>query len=176
MSLFADVILPLPLYSTYTYSIPEEWEQNVAIGCRVLVQFGRRKFYTGIVNAIHRNKPEGYDIKPIVSILDEMPVVRHPQMKLWDWISSYYLCSPGEVFKAAMPTGLKPESETYISLNSDSDIADIEDITEAQATIINYLSAEKRLTIGELQNNTGYKNIIAIINPLLNRGIIEIAE
>ncbi len=146
MSKFAEVILPLPLYSSFTYSVPEEEAQKIKIGSRVLVQFGKRKFYTGIVTALHNEAPVGYEVKPISCLLDESPIVRYPQMKLWDWIASYYLCAPGEVFKAAIPTGLKPESETFISLREDFDIEDTEGITESQAIIINTLSSQKRMS------------------------------
>ncbi len=176
MSKFAEVILPLPLYSSFTYSVPEEEAQKIKIGSRVLVQFGKRKFYTGIVTALHNEAPVGYEVKPISCLLDESPIVRYPQMKLWDWIASYYLCAPGEVFKAAIPTGLKPESETFISLREDFDIEDTEGITESQAIIINTLSSQKRMSLAEIEQATKIKNAIAVINPLLNAGIIEIAE
>ena len=117
---YAQVILPLPLFSFFTYSIPEELEGSVNVGSRVLVQFGRKKFYTGLVVSLSNEPPGNYEIKPIMALLDEAPVVRYPQLKLWEWISDYYLCSQGDVFKAAVPTGLKPESETFVSLNPDS--------------------------------------------------------
>ena len=119
--MFAEVILPLPLYSSFTYLIPPEMEENISIGSRVLVQFGRKKFYTGIVSLIHNEKRD-YEIKPITEILDPTPVLRYPQLNLWRWISEYYLCSEGEVMKAAIPTGLKPESETFVALNDDFDM------------------------------------------------------
>ena len=117
--LYAQVILPLPLYSFFTYSVPEEMEQSVTVGSRVLVQFGRKKFYTGLVAGFTLEPPGNFEIKPIMALLDEAPVVRYPQLKLWEWISEYYLCSQGDVYKAAVPTGLKPESESWISLNPD---------------------------------------------------------
>ena len=105
--LFADVILPLPLYSSFTYSVPDYMQPDIQTGSRVLVQFGRKKFYTAIVEKVHTVKPE-YEVKPIMAVMDPQPVVRYPQLNFWRWIADYYLCSPGEVYKAAVPTGLKP--------------------------------------------------------------------
>ena len=107
---YAETILPLPLYGTFTYSIPPTLENTLKIGSRVLVQFGRKKFYTAIVTMLHNDKPEGYEVKEILSVLDEKPLLRHPQLKFWEWISEYYLCSIGDVYKAAVPSGLKIES------------------------------------------------------------------
>ena len=90
--MFAEIILPLPLNTTFTYEIPSDMESQLQVGSRVLVQFGRKKFYTGIVDSIHPNRP-GYEVKPLMAMLDPRPVVRYPQMKLWKWISEYYLCS-----------------------------------------------------------------------------------
>ncbi len=176
--MFAEVILPLPIYSTFTYSVPPEMEEMVQIGSRVLVQFGKKKYYTAIVEATHSNPPSGYEVKPIMAVLDATPIVRYPQLKLWHWIADYYLCSPGEVFKAAIPTGLKPESETYISLNPDyePDPDSPFKLTDRQALIIQMLQEKKRLRISEIEAETKIRNVAAIINPLLDNGIIEIDE
>ena len=109
MEKFAEVILPLPLPGSYTYSIPKELEEKVVTGCRVSVPLGDRKLYTALVMSVHSNKPEGYRIKPIKELLDEEPVVTEKQLRLWGWISRYYLCSMGDIYKAAIPQGLKGE-------------------------------------------------------------------
>ena len=175
---FVDVILPLPLYSSYTYSVPEEMEDDIEVGSRVIVQFGKKKYYTGIVEAIHINEPKGYDLKPVVSLLDADPIVRYPQLNFWKWISDYYLCSPGEVFKAAVPTGLKPESETRVTLNPDyePDENNHFQLTEHQALILMVLQEHKHITVGELENETGIRNIAKVLMPMLEVGILEIDE
>ena len=117
--MFVEVILPLPIYSTFTYSVPAEMESRLSVGSRVLVQFGRKKFYTAVVSSFRTYPPSDYEVKPIVELLDPVPVVRFPQLKLWEWVAEYYLCSPGEVMRAALPSGLKPESETTVTLNTD---------------------------------------------------------
>ncbi len=175
--MFAEVILPLPLYSTFTYSIPAEMSGDVVIGSRVLVQFGVRKFYTGIVACVHPNKPEGFEVKPISGLLDPKPIVRRSQLQLWDWIAEYYLCSPGEVFKAAVPTGLKPESTTRVSLNPEADLSEISSkATEKEAEIIQLVATEKKLTIGDIEKATGIRNVTTRIKRLIEKGILEISE
>ncbi|MDE6143270.1 MAG: DEAD/DEAH box helicase family protein, partial [Muribaculaceae bacterium] len=176
--MFAEVILPLPLYSTFTYSIPDDMATEVQIGSRVLVQFGKKKYYTAIVEAIHSDPPKGYEVKPVMAVLDSSPIVRYPQLKLWRWIADYYLCTPGEVFKAAVPTGLKPESETYLSLNPDYTPDDSSPfrLSERQAIIIQLLQQNKRMRISEIEAETGLKSIAAPVNSLLEQGIVEIDE
>lgn len=107
--MFADVILPLPLPGTFTYSIPAEMERTILPGCRVTVPFGNKKSYTALVVTLHDKKPEEYEVKEIKELLDETPIVTSIQTRLWEWISRYYLCSLGDIYKAAIPQGLKGE-------------------------------------------------------------------
>ena len=109
MNNFIEAILPLPLPGTYTYSIPTQLRDKIAIGCRVSVPLGDKKVYTALVYEIHSRQPEGYNVKPIMELLDEEPVATSRQLLLWDWLSKYYLCSLGEIYKAAVPQGLKGE-------------------------------------------------------------------
>ena len=109
MSMFADVILPLPLPGTFTYSIPAEMERTILPGCRVTVPLGNKKSYTALVVTLHDKKPEEYEVKEIKELLDETPIVTSIQTRLWEWISRYYLCSLGDIYKAAIPQGLKGE-------------------------------------------------------------------
>ena len=117
---YADVILPVPLYGTFTYSIPAG--VAVTVGMRVLVPFGRNKTYIGIVSRLHSEAPTGYEVKAIVKVADAYPIVTDLQLRLWWWIGDYYLSPIGEVLKAALPAGLKaedgykPRTETYIRL------------------------------------------------------------
>ena len=109
MSMFADIILPLPLPGTFTYSIPAEMERTILPGCRVTVPLGSKKSYTALVVALHDKKPEEYEVKEVKELLDEIPIVTSIQTRLWEWISRYYLCSLGDIYKAAIPQGLKGE-------------------------------------------------------------------
>ncbi|MBD5370086.1 MAG: primosomal protein N' [Bacteroides sp.] len=177
MSAYAEVILPLPLYSTFTYAIPQEMAEDTRVGSRVLVQFGRRKFYTGIVAAIHADAPEGYEVKPLTALLDPTPIVRYPQLKLWQWMADYYLCSPGDVYKAAVPAGLKPESETYLSLNPDYDLDELfSGLNEREAEIIRIMTSEKKITLQEIEKRSGIKNAPAILRPLMEGNVVEVSE
>ena len=122
--MFADVILPLPLDGTFTYSVPQQWQESVKEGCRVLVPFGRSKQYVGIIARLHDSQPEGYEVKPLLALIDTQPILLPGQYRLWQWISDYYMSPVGEVYKAALPAGLKaeegykPRTETYIRLTS----------------------------------------------------------
>ena len=119
---YADLILPVPLQGLFTYAIPEG--MSVRVGMRVLVPFGRNKTYMAIVAKVHDVKPEGYQVKPIAQVMDEEPIVTERQLQLWQWISDYYLSPIGDVYKAALPSGLKaeegykPKTETYIRLTA----------------------------------------------------------
>ena len=109
MSKFVDAILPLPLPGTFTYSIPEELKGKVFPGCRVVVPFGKKVCYTALVSSTHNTPNNEYEIRPIKELLDETPIIIDKQIKLWEWISKYYMCSLGDIYKAAIPQGLKGE-------------------------------------------------------------------
>ena len=96
MAQYADVLLPLPLPTTYTYSIPVECRHNAAVGCRVVVPLGKNKKYTALIMSLHDNCPQGYEVRPISELLDESPILLPRQMELWRWIAKYYLCTEGE--------------------------------------------------------------------------------
>lgn len=173
--MYAEIILPLPLQSAFTYSVPPEMEGEIQTGTRVLVQFGKKKYYTGIVERLHTTAP-GYDVKPILTPLDPHPVVRYPQLKLWNWISEYYLCSIGEVYRSAVPTGLKPESETYVTLNRDFEASDGVRLSDKEAMVVLLLEERKRLRISDIGNELHLKNAAHIVSRLLEAGIIDIDE
>jgi primosomal protein N' (replication factor Y) len=119
---YADLILPLPLQGTFTYALPLAMQSTVQVGMRVLVPFGRNKTYLGIVARLHEVQPQGYEVKNVTQLMDTEPIVTAQQLKLWQWIADYYLAPIGEVYKAALPAGLKaedgyhPKMETYIRL------------------------------------------------------------
>ena len=121
---FADVIVPVPLNASFTYAVPEELPgaETLRAGSRVLVPFGTRHLYTGIVEALHTTRPEVPQVKEIAAVLDAAPVVRRPQLQFWHWLADYYLCGIGEVMKAALPAGLKVESRTQVEPAADASI------------------------------------------------------
>ncbi len=171
---FANIILPLPLPKLYTYGIPLEIEKSVQVGKRVIVQFGKKKFYSGIVQEIHKYKPEEYEIKNILSVLDDDQVVNAFQFELWNWISAYYCCTLGEVFKAALPSGLKLESETKISLNPD--FTQTAELNEEEYIIINFLENNPIASIFQLSSLLGENKALRVIKTLLQKEVICIEE
>ncbi|MDD4115729.1 MAG: primosomal protein N', partial [Massilibacteroides sp.] len=172
---YADVILPLALENSYTYRVPEEMEAFIKPGCRVVVQFGKRRYYTAIVIHLNTKPPlSGYELKTIHSLLDTTPIVRRPQLRFWQWISSYYLCKLGDVYKAALPTGLKLESETLVSLNEHFEAKT--PLRPSGSSILNVLKSGERHTISELEKKSGLRNVLPVLASLLEEGAIEVNE
>ena len=109
--MYVRVILPLYVEGTYTYGVPEPERNKVVQGSRVLVPFGKKRIYTGVVHSFASDPPEGIKTRDILEVLDPEPPVNSHQIQLWDWMASYYMCTPGEVMRAALPSGMRPERE-----------------------------------------------------------------
>ncbi len=114
---FCDILLPVPIPGYFTYRVPQKFHDHLEIGRRVVVPFGKNRILTGILARIHQKPPTEYEAKYILDILDEFPIITPKQLELFYWIAEYYLCSEGEVLKAALPSGLKLSSESKIQLN-----------------------------------------------------------
>lgn len=172
---FADVILPLPLENSYTYRIPEDMEKAVTPGCRVIVHFGKKRYYTAIVMAVHDKEPLSlFETKDIYALLDASPVLRRPQLRFWKWISSYYLCKLGDVYKAALPSGLKLESETSVIYNEDYE-ADTP-LRPNEQSVLDAFGGALKLTVSELEKKTGLRNVVPVVASLMSRGAVEVSE
>ena len=171
---FADVILPLPLKQFFTYSIPDSLSKDIEVGKRIIVQFGSRKIYTAIVHSIHENEPKEYKTKNIVSVLDDKPIVNEQQLKLWQWIADYYLCSIGEVFKAALPSGLKLESETKVIYNPES--IDEKKFNPTETLILDYLASKNIASINEISAALNRKDALPVIKSLLDKKAVILEE
>lgn len=172
---FVQVILPLALPRTYTYSVPQELQEKIIIGQRITVQFGKKKFYSAIVHRIHREPPKDFIPKPITSIIDEKAIVNEKQMKLWEWLANYYLCSLGEVMNAALPAGLKLESETALILHPDFK-DDFQNLNDEEYLIAEALSLRKELSIEEMQNILEKKMVYPIVKSLLEKNVAMVKE
>lgn len=172
---YAEVLLPLPIYGTFTYRLPDDLANQVGVGFRVLVPFGRKKFYTGIISSFHNCRPKEYETKDIVSVLDSRSILRHPQLAFWKWISEYYLCSIGDVYKAAVPAGMKVSSETFISANPDFIDANGQ-MKEREIVVYDLLSTKDKLTPADIAKATGYKNVEAIVASLIEQEAIFVTE
>nr|WP_321406883.1 primosomal protein N' [uncultured Carboxylicivirga sp.] len=171
---FADIILPVPLPRLFTYSIPDDMNSMVEVGKRVVVSFGKKKSYSGIVYKIHNNEPKEYETKPIVSLLDSEPIVNKEQLRFWDWLAEYYQCTLGEVYKAALPSGLKMESETNVIYNAEF-VAE-KPLSANEDKILDIVSAKKVCTINELNQLSGLKNCLPIIKRLLEFNALFVSE
>ena len=174
MAKFAETLLPLAIPGTYTYRVPEG--MRLSIGMRVLVPFGRKKIYTAIITSLHDMEPKGYDVKEILGTLDEKPILRHPQLEFWQWISDYYLCSMGEVYKAAVPSGLKVESETTISVNPDFEEGEPGQLTDRERVILDFTAQRGRVQIAEIANATGFKTVERNVSHLLDMDALHVSE
>lgn len=172
---YIDVIVPLPLGATFTYSVPAEWADVVRTGMRVVVPFGSKKLYTAIVSLIHTHKPETvYEIKDITCLLDDQPVIRYPQQKFWEWISSYYQAYPGEVYQAAVPAGLKLESETQVVINLDFEAENVLAVKEQK--LLDALTDGKPQSVASLEKATEIKNALPVLKLLMEKGAIQVNE
>lgn len=172
---YADVILPLPLENSYTYGIPSDLEKAVIPGCRVIVHFGKKRYYTAIVTEVHERTPNSsFETKEIYALLDATPILRRPQLRFWKWIASYYLCKLGDVYKAALPSGLKLESETAVTYN-EAFVADMALRPNEQAVLDAFKGALK-LTVSELEKKTGLRNVVPVVASLMVRGAVEVNE
>lgn len=172
---FAEIILPLNLKGTFTYKIPPELVEKIEIGMRVLVSFRGKKIYTGIVSDIHENEPETFKPKEIISLLDEFPILPIEQIRFWNWLSEYYLCNLGEIYRFAFPGSLKLESETYLKLKPNVKI-DFENLDVNEMYLIQALEVRQLINLTEIEAFIPKKDIVKTINALIDLQYIEVDE
>lgn len=174
-TLFAQVLIPLPLAGTFTYRVPFELAGDATPGKRVVVQFGRKKIYTGLITELTTILPKGFIPKYILSVIDDEPVISTLQLKLWQWIAKYYICTEGEVMNAALPAALKLASETKVVLHPDFN-GNYDNLTEKQFLLTEALEIHKILTISEAAKVVDQLKIIPLINTLIEKGVVELEE
>lgn len=172
---FIDVILPIPLQKAFTYHITEAESDFLQPGMRVAVPFGKSKIYTALVYNIHKNPPTAYEAKTIHQILDKTPVVTKTQLNHWEWISKYYMCSLGEVMRAAMPNAFIIESETIISKNENIVINEV-DLKDDEFLIYEALQHQSSLKIQDVVSILDKKRVLPVINNLVSKGILQLQE
>jgi len=171
---YVDVILPLALPQAYTYAVPIDLVPFVKIGQRVIVQFGKNRFYSAIIKRIHHSKPV-VDAKLIETLAEEEAIVTETQLKFWKWMSEYYMCSEGEVMNAALPSGLKLSSETKIRYNESYD-GDFEALSEEEFLIVQALRAQQEIKIPQVQDLLKKKNVYRALKTLFNLSIAVSSE
>ncbi len=174
-TLFVEVILPLAIAKNYTYRVPFQQNDAVAIGKRVIVQFGKSKIYTAIIAGISNKAPEKYEAKYILDILDDQPVVTTVQLQFWTWLADYYLCHVGEVMNAALPSALKLASETKIVLNHEFAV-DKPALHDKEYLIVEALELQPELTVGDIVKLLGQKTVMPILKLMFEKNIIHISE
>jgi primosomal protein N' (replication factor Y) len=170
---FAEIILPLSLPKTLTYRIPDTDAGRLKAGMRVAVPLGREKLYTGLVAEIHENAPTVYQARDIQQILDERPSVTEIQLAHWQWVADYYMCSPGEVYRSALPSALLLESETSITLHPDFTNAELQD---DEYLIVEALKQQSVLKIHDIVSILGKKTVFPVLRRLMAGGIVKLQE
>ncbi|KAF0131028.1 MAG: primosomal protein N'' [Bacteroidetes bacterium] len=175
ITLFADVLVPLPVPGLFTYRIPYEMNSIIRTGQRVIVQFGKKKIFAAIVRKLHEQIPSDYTPKYILGILDEKAIVNESQLHFWDWIHHYYMCYPGEVMAAALPGALKLASESKIVLN-DQYTFDTQILSDNEFLITEALSIQSQLSIGEISQIVGFQKVMPLIKTMIEKKIIVMEE
>ncbi len=172
---FIDVVLPIPLEKSFTYSITKAEADFLKVGMRVAVPFGKSKIYTALVYRIHNEAPLIYEAKDIHQILDDAPLVTATQLLHWEWIANYYMCTLGEVMRAALPSAFVLESETVVTKNNDVIIND-EDLVDDEFLVYEALHHQSSLKIQDISNILDKKNVLPVIKRLLDKNAIEVEE
>lgn len=171
--MYVDVILPVPLHDLFTYSVPPELVDKIYVGSRVIVQFGKKKFYTAIVSKCYEADARD-DVKEISFLLEDYPILNLSQLQLWNWIATYYMCTLGDVYRAALPAALKIESETYVLRNPEY-IAD-EPLSSSENRVYQAISSGHPLRMAELDKLTDLANVIPHVKSLADKGALFLKE
>lgn len=172
--LTAEIVLPFPIRKLFSYSVPVNLFEKAHPGKRVIVQFGNRKLYTGLIRELKNTDPNIPGLKPILEILDEKPLVSSTQMEFWDWLADYYMCSTGEIFKAALPSGLKLESESCIFPNLEFEEGNFE--RERYSLLFRSILRNPGITVSELVRSAGDSSIISDLRKLVELEAVFLEE
>ncbi|MEI9913106.1 MAG: primosomal protein N' [Bacteroidota bacterium] len=172
---YAEIVIPLALPKNYTWAVPGTLRDSVHIGCRVEVNLGKNKKYAGIIKRLHNEKPEFFEAKDILNLLDAEPVVFEQQLKLWEWMAAYYMCSEGEVMAAALPSHFKLSSETIIIYNEeygdDFSVLDHDEYLVGEALLI-----KKELKLTEVQQVLDSSHVYPVISRLIAKKVCYVWE
>lgn len=177
---FVDLILPVPLRQLFTYRVPDFLTEECQEGKRAVVQFGKKKIYAALIKKVHQNKPTDFEAKELLNIIDNEPVVNQKQFRFWEWMATYYMCSEGEIYKAALPAGLRLESNTGIVYNQeyfDDEALSVNwNFTPKETLILDALQSSKSLTLNDINDILSIKNSLPHIKKLYDKGAIKIHE
>ena len=170
--MFADIILPIP-FDSFTYLVPSDMETRVMRGCRVVVPLGKTKIYTGVVLNTHNNTPEGVEVKAIIEVLDDHPVVNEQQFAFWQWIANYYICPLGDVMKAALPGAMKPKDEAALKESTRTRRSGKATATPHYACPCNPLNPAQEKAFAEIETSFLSKNV-TLLHGVTSSGKTEI--
>ncbi len=175
MAYFVEVVLPLPLPKTFTYKVSETEFAFIQLGMRIAVPFGKSKIYTALAIELHQKPPSLYEAKEIHQILDTQPIVNQIQIEHWQWISKYYLCSIGDVYRGAIPSALLLESETVLSQKADFDIDNVA-LSDDEYLVYEAFKTQPTLTLNEVMKILNKKNVFPVIQKLLDKNVLKLQE
>lgn len=170
--MFADIILPIP-FDSFTYLVPSEMEGQVMRGCRVVVPFGKKKIYTGVVLQTHNNEPMGVEMKSILELLDECPIVNEQQITFWQWIANYYICPLGDVMKAALPGAMKPKDEKALKESTRNRRGGKTTASLTETDLPNPLNNVQQIALEEVEESFREKNV-TLLHGVTSSGKTEL--
>ena len=171
---YVDVLLPLHLPGTYTYRVPREMNGEVAVGKRVVVQFGQKHMYSALVRRLHTEAPK-WKAKYILSVLDDRPLVTERQMVFWEWMAQYYMCYAGDVMAVALPAGMKLASESTVSIHPDFD-GDLSRLTKYELQVVNLLTEYSSMRLDDISRAIGVQKIMPLIRGMIEREVVMMDE
>ena len=173
--IFAEVILPLPLPKLFTYLVPDELASEIAVGCRVVVPFGRNQLHTGVVFQLHQQPPESYEARPIIELLEAEPSVNRLQLDFYQWLAGYYLCTLGEVLHAALPAGLKISTTSLVQRNphfeEEKTVLSLE-----EQLVMEHLSDDQLVESAKLERITGKQRLSAVLKSLAQKQAVLLVD
>lgn len=175
--MYVRVIVPRPLDETFTYHVPQELEDAVGVGRRVVVPFGSKRYVTGIIESMSDIKPNDVaSFKEVAEVLDIAPTVIHPQIKFWHWIADYYMCPIGDVMKAALPSGLKLESESVVEPADDIEADILENLSKRDFKIFTIVSEKNRISLKDLAKTMGMASVESAVSRMVDLGVLSVHE
>ncbi len=171
---FVDVILPLHIHDTYTYRVPQEYNDVIQVGQRVVVQFGGKRLYSALVRRVHQEVPR-YMVKYVLSILDLEPIADERQLRFWEWLAEYYMCYLGDVMAVALPSALRLASESSVSIHPDY-TGELSDLSANEMRVVQLLSEHPVMTVDDLGKALGLQKMMPLLNTMIERSIIIMEE
>ena len=174
LTLFAEVLLPIPVPGTFTYRVPYALNDAIRVGQRVVVQFGKTKIMSGLVIALTEQVP-ATEVKFLTDILDDDPLINTTQLKFWEWIQSYYLCHLGEVMQSALPSALKLSSESTVALSRDFQL-DSTALNDYEYMIVEALQIQPKIAVSEVSKIIGFKKVMPLIHTMMEKSILVMEE